>query len=441
MKACHAEGRTSGSVALAVLFGVGFGCGGACGGTEPPSREPAEQEPEADPDREARAGDRDPEARAEDRAPEDAACDPDAAPFGGGDGSEDAPYRLCAPEHIRAWADGEAEEDAALALKADIDLAELEAFEPIGRSAPGENEVRAFGGTFDGQGYALRNLEYASADEDEEKIGFVAETTSEAVLRDVSIEGVDLEVEGSSVGALVGEHAGRIEAVAMSGQVRGGGESENVGGLAGYNSGEIVDCEADAEVDGRRRVGALVGYSINTGRIARSAASGRVSGTHPARRPLGGLVGSTSGEVERSYAETEVEGGRVAGGLAGLNGGEIRRSFAVGSVAGGSNVGGLVGGMGFGGEIEESYAAGAVDDGARMPGGLVGVADDADPAVTNSYFDEDTSGAERSDGGEPLATGAFGERESFEDWDFDDTWELAEAPDGHTRPVLEGPAF
>ena len=142
-------------------------------------------------------------------------------------------------------------------------------------------------------------------------------------------------------------------------------------------------------VAGTNDVGGLAG--LNSGVIIGSYVTGTVSGTDT---EVGGLMGENRGSVVASYAAVEVTGGDDAGGLVGANHGTVTASYATGRAAGDANVGGLVGSNS--GTVTASYATGPVS-GESDVGGLAG---SNSGTVTASYWDTTTSS---------LATGAAGQ--------------------------------
>jgi hypothetical protein len=159
-----------------------------------------------------------------------------------------------------------------------------------------------------------------------------------------------------------------------------------IGGLAGVNSGSILQSYATGTTTGTIVSGFSAGWGIggliggNTGRVAQSYATGMVNGS--ASEYVGGLVGwnyTSGGSILQSYATGAVNGAYFTGGLVGYNDGVISQSYATGTSRGF--------GFGFG------FGSG--------PGGLVGY---NTGAVTNSYWDIQTSGQSTSAGGVGLTT-------------------------------------
>ena len=172
----------------------------------------------------------------------------------------------------------------------------------------------------------------------------------------------------NDVGGLAGANSGKIRGSYADGSVEG---NDTVGGLIGINYGNIRGSHASGDVKGnsttgRVSVGGLIGY--NRGDISDSHASGDVKGGGDA---VGGLIGfNESGDIINSYAESNVEGEEDVGGLIGHNGGNIRGSYADGDVKGDLGIGGLIGSNYS--NIHGSYASGDVKGNNAYVGGLIG---------------------------------------------------------------------
>lgn len=206
-------------------------------------------------------------------------------------------------------------------------------WEPIGTPDDG------FIGTFDGQGYDIRDLFINRPDED---------------------------------------YVGLFAHISGIGHIKNVGVVENVG---------LVN----ANVIGSAEVGALVGH--NAGAVNNSYSSGDVTGDSR----VGGLVGWNQATLSNSYSRCSVNGDSRVGGLTGDNWyykGTVTNSYSTGTVTGSTRVGGLVG-INYYGSVTSSYSIGGVS-GSSQVGGLVGY---NKGAVSNSFWDIQTSGQSTSDGG------------------------------------------
>ena len=167
-----------------------------------------------------------------------------------------------------------------------------------------------------------------------------------------------------------------------------------LGNLSGSGKGIIENVVvANASVTSASFVGALVGHSgggtFST--VSNCYATGSVAGNSS----VGGLVGANVGIVRGCYYVGNVTGITRVGGLVGLNGGTVTNSHSGGSVIGNSDVGGLLGYNHYG-TVSNSYSAGSVS-GDDDVGGLVGLNEDS--TVSGSFWDTETSGQPISDGG------------------------------------------
>ncbi len=295
-------------------------------------------------------------------------------------------------------------------------------WDPIGNGWSG------FNGTFDGNGNEIEDLYIFRPHASD--VGLFGRLDEGAEVTDLEL--ADVDVTGDrNVGGLVGSNHGTVLNSYATGEVDV--DFWKAGGLVGSNSGSILNSRTDCEVTGGSRLGGLVGENDN-GTVERSYSVGKVRGTGGA----GGLIGSNTGSVNISYAtgdvSTDGDLSSSVGGLIGRNGewgvqGYIRNSYATGDVSADWNVGGLVGSNSIG-TIENSYSTGSVD-GDWNTGGLIGSNsdDNEEDAISNSFWDTETSGTETSEGGtgkdssemRELATYTDTSTEGLEQpWDFVD---------------------
>jgi len=195
---------------------------------------------------------------------------------------------------------------------------------------------------------------------------------------------------------------------------------ENVGTIAGYNSGTINRCFVKkGSILGYYTVGGLVGYnsSDNTSIISESYFIGNVVGISY----IGGIVGYNESYISRCYSSGSVKGSFYIGGLTGRNSWSIYQCYATNSVTGREDtIGGLIGENS--GEIDECYSIGTVS-GAENTGGLIGI---NSGLVTDCYWDIQKSGQSTSSGGEGKTTEEMLLSTTYNDWDFMHVWEIQE---------------
>jgi len=203
---------------------------------------------------------------------------------------------------------------------------------------------------------------------------------------------------------------------------------------------------ADSFVTGGTLCGGLVAYNLGT--VSNSYFSGNVTGYDY----VGGLVGTNfGGTVNQSYSSGSVTGetgegagGRI-GGLAGNSTGTISNCYSTASATGNQYVGGLVGGISSG-TVEASYATGNVT-GEDYVGGLVGSAPVG--AVSNSFWDKESSGTAESDGGTGKTTTEMMSIATFNDTTtvgLDEPWDISAVAFGgadtaHTWNIVDGETY
>jgi len=174
-----------------------------------------------------------------------------------------------------------------------------------GPGAGGDNPP--FTGTFNGQGYEIRDLFI-----DLPGIGYVG------------------------LFSVVGED-GRIENIGMvNANVT---STAYIGGLVGANSGTVSNSYSTGSVTGVEWVGGLVGFNFEEGTVSNSYSTGSVTSDYG----VGGLAGGNIGTMSNSYSTSSVTGEESAGGLVGANSGTVSNSYSTGSVTGNNDIGGLVG--------------------------------------------------------------------------------------------------
>ncbi|MFC1644147.1 GLUG motif-containing protein, partial [Candidatus Omnitrophota bacterium] len=304
------------------------------------------------------------------------------------------------------------------ALANDINVSETSTwnsgagFDPVGDS------TTPFTGTFNGNGYAISEI---NIDRFQNNVGLFGFTSGATI---------------SNVGLVGGS---------VTGGNSGAGANSGTGSLLGRGEGgtTISNCYADVSVSGSVHVGILVGYVLGDSSISDSYTTGSATGWNC----VAGLAGATSTgtTISNSYSLASVTatapGGGIAGGLVGhIDATTISNSYAIGQVTGGGWSGGLIG-YTYGGTFSNNYSGGGVTSGAGQMGTFSG-GDDGNGTYTSNFWDTDTSGSgpaisNRSTSGITGETTAQMKTQStFTDagWDFISTWEMTE---GTTYPHLQ----
>lgn len=269
---------------------------------------------------------------------------------------------------LTAVANGTSYSGKTVVLSADIDLGNQN------MSGVQSNANNAFQGTFDGQGYTIKNF-YLSAGGD--YWGLFRYTAGNAVIKNLNFENVNVSGSGKDVGAVVGYAGGSLTMSNVhvhSGSVTGSGN--DVGGLVGIyketSSGALnmTDCSNAASVSGGY-CGGLVGYSeskvgetfircYNAGTVTASAGS-----------TGGGLFGYFAGTKDSSskadwvwfqqcFNAGAVSGGNYMGGIIGYieysANSEFDQCFNWGNVSSGYMAGGIFSGIG-NNAVDDAYEA------------------------------------------------------------------------------------
>lgn len=124
--------------------------------------------------------------------------------------------------------------------------------------------VPYFLGTFDGQGHTLSNIR------------FYANTPNQGVFR------------------YLGE-AGSIKNLKVEVTISGKSDIHGIGAIVGENRGKIIDCEANAEIDGDAILGGIAGINQSSGEIINCLSRGILT----SEQYTGGIVGKNYGSIIR----------------------------------------------------------------------------------------------------------------------------------------------
>lgn len=179
-------------------------------------------------------------------------------------------------------------------LDNDIDMASVSNFAGIGK-----NDDIAFRGTFDGQGYQIKNLKMSNTSVD--SLGLFGSVTGATIQ--------NLGVSNATV-------TGRLQTGILVGRA---------------NNMTLKNCWSSGSVSGNGSfIGGLVG-NMNSSTVTGSYSTATVSGSAMAK---GGLIGQVgyNGNVSNCYAVSSVTGGSLNGILIGAaSGGVVDNCYAVGS--------------------------------------------------------------------------------------------------------------
>ena len=179
--------------------------------------------------------------------------------------------------------------DINITLTADIDLTG-KGWTPIGTDYD-----NSYKGTFDGGGHTITGLTFTTNDE---HAGLFGRLNRAGTVKNVVMEGVQItsnQIEGGSIGGVVGSSWGTIENCSVSGSVSG---TVYVGGVVGVQiGGSITGCSSSATVKGTVDVGGVAGQTNSSATLTACYATGNVTiEINPAKNIAGGsLVGMNAG--------------------------------------------------------------------------------------------------------------------------------------------------
>jgi hypothetical protein len=382
---------------------------------------------------------------------------------GSGSGTKEDPYQITNLSQLQEM---NYNLSAHYILMNDIDAADTKnwnsgkGFVPIG-SFTWEIPTEGFTGKLDGQGYTISGLYVNRPDED--YIGLFGCIADEGYVYNLNIE--DSEVTGHNcVGIFVGSTYAYKEVSELSidrcsfigGKVYGYGR---VGGFCGQNytnegKASISYCFAICDVVGDNNLGGFCGQNMVIEGIASILycyANGDVMGTTYYSDHVGGFCGANGADkgtasISYCYANGDASGGvEYVGGFCGVNYihegiAIISDCFATGDAIVSENyVGGFCGGNNAYNSsgismIERCYSIG-IPEGKTYIGGFCGELEGIGTSEINyCFWDIEASLYTNSDGGIGKTTNQMKTQNTFETWDFDDVWCMAE---GKSYPQLQ----
>lgn len=179
--------------------------------------------------------------------------------------------------------------DINITLDKNIDLTGKD-WTPIGTSAR-----NSYKGTFDGGGHTITGLTFTTNDKD---VGLFGHLNRAGTVKNVVMEGIQItsnQINGGSIGGVVGFSWGTIENCSVSGSVSG---TVYVGGVVGAQwGGSITGCSSSATVKGMVDVGGVVGQINGNIPLTACYATGNVTLEIDPEKNIsgGGLVGFNGG--------------------------------------------------------------------------------------------------------------------------------------------------
>ena len=237
-----------------------------------------------------------------------------------GNGSEAEPFVLKTADHLAWFRDYVNKSHPSACAKIADDVKEIDMSTVCHKAdaqvaefswTPIGNSDTHYQGTFDGNGKTIKNL-YINATSD--YTGFFGYASKS--IKNITFDNAKVTSTGGNTGILAGA-AGvyiieKIKTLANC-SVEG---SQYVGGIAGSTKGNISNCENHAVVKGAMDVGGVVGSFDGISKSITSCANyGAVTGT---KYVTGGMVGSfTSGSIQNSANYGDITGSAYVGSLIG----------------------------------------------------------------------------------------------------------------------------
>ena len=279
-------------------------------------------------------------------------------------GTRESPYVIATAKQLKVFAEsvngGNACTDVYYALGGNIDLGGAD-WTPVGVS-----EEKHFVGNFDGRGNTVGNFKMENSLLSIGLFGFNGGTIQDLGVINFTIYGT-LYLPVDYAGGLVGYNSGNVKNSYATADLAAP-EDRTLGtyycciysgGLVGYNAGTITGClavgnafAASFTVDSpdSAYAGGLVGY--NAGNINDSFATGGAvawSGISDASAYSGGLAGYNCGAITSSYATGESTadntGRAYSGGLIGWNDGTVTGCYASGDASANAGLGAVLAGI------------------------------------------------------------------------------------------------
>ena len=199
-----------------------------------------------------------------------------AAAFAGGTGTESDPYQIADGAQLAYLASevnkGQTYENFCFVLTADIDLNNKD-WTPIGN---GDNFVRHFAGTFDGQRHKIMNLYHHYTGDELVRNGLFGVVSDGGTLKNLLVIDADIASnDGSLLAGILADwvNGGTVENCYTSGKIENNVGDKMVGGLIGQCtwSTQVKGCASDATVistesdeDHVDTVGGLIGQWENS---------------------------------------------------------------------------------------------------------------------------------------------------------------------------------
>ena len=236
-----------------------------------------------------------------------------------GNGSEAEPFVLKTADHLAWFRDYVNKSHPSACAKIADDVKEIDMSTVCHKAdaqvaelswTPIGNSDTQYQGTFDGNGKTIKNL-YINATSD--YTGFFGYASKS--IKNITFDNAKVTSTGGNTGILAGAAGLIIEKIKTLANCSVDGD-KTVGGIAGSTKGNISNCENHAVVKGAMHVGGVVGSFDGISKSITSCANyGAVTGT---KYVTGGMVGRfASGSIQNSANYGDITGSAYVGSLIG----------------------------------------------------------------------------------------------------------------------------
>ena len=233
----------------------------------------------------------------------------------GGDGSMEYPYELSTPADLKAMKEKlSAKEKVFFRLTQDIDMAEIDDWEPLNYASPYEYEI-----DFDGAGHTINNFHLTDFGSYPSFFGVLY-----GYCHDVTFTNAVIECGADTGCGILGGYGGTgdkhadVARVHVHGRVTFNGNKTGIGGMFGCAGNATIEASsADVDVYSKKNyVGGLFGYSKKV-QVRNCWTAGSIYGD----QRVGGIAGGINGvgdEIVNCYSVSKIyiiddDGNKVSG--------------------------------------------------------------------------------------------------------------------------------
>lgn len=196
-----------------------------------------------------------------------------------------------------------------------------------------DNKTLHFNGTFNGNGYTLKNITLEEISGLKEHFGFFPVIGPNGKFINTHIQ--NIKAKGlKKIGFICARNFGLISNIIISGDIE---TITETGGITYYNdtTGIISDIYADLNINSITKIGGIA--HINHGQIKNVFTNGSIVG----KSNIGGIVYENYGTISDSESSVKILGRDKIGGIASLNKEVIRNTKFEGSIIASNYIGGI----------------------------------------------------------------------------------------------------